>query len=176
MHVCFIPITEYDPNPLLFLTKRRRTVSVSETSEPRKSVSTDVIAPTQSQQKDKEKPKRGPGRPPKVDRLMSNESVGEEDVFIEERKKSTESKVNKRDDENNDDDDNVESEWNKLGISVSTSSRAKVTTTSRTREVIVTLAREDGVSLIKPLSDDKFLALYKLRANLVKSCHCVVKG
>lgn len=74
------PHVEYDPNPLLLLTKRRRTTSTSESvsSEPKKSVS--------EQSKDN-KVKRGPGRPPKTDRLLSSESTGDEDVFVNESQK-----------------------------------------------------------------------------------------
>ena len=68
-------ISEYDPHPLLLLTKRRRTLSTSESSEPRISCSNIPPSPKEN------KGKRGPGRPPKADRLISEESVGDEDVF-----------------------------------------------------------------------------------------------
>ncbi|XP_052818307.1 uncharacterized protein LOC128244317 isoform X2 [Mya arenaria] len=74
------PLVEYDPNPLLLLTKRRRTTSVSEGSEHRKSVS-DPLRRPQSEAGRESKGKRGPGRPPKTDRMLSNESIGDEDVF-----------------------------------------------------------------------------------------------
>lgn len=69
------PIVEYDPHPLLLLTKRRRTLSTSESSEPRISCSNIPPSPKEN------KIKRGPGRPPKADRLISEESMGDEDVF-----------------------------------------------------------------------------------------------
>ena len=99
--VFFFCISDYDPNPLLFITKRRRTASVSETSEPRKSVSTDC--PTTPDLQPKDKPKRGPGRPPKTDRPLANESVGEEDVFVVEKKKSSDT-TNKTKNDTSDDD------------------------------------------------------------------------
>ena len=57
------------------MTKRRRTLSTSESSEPRISCSNIPPSPKEN------KGKRGPGRPPKADRLISEESVGDEDVF-----------------------------------------------------------------------------------------------
>ncbi|KAK3601793.1 hypothetical protein CHS0354_041705 [Potamilus streckersoni] len=64
---------EYDPNPLLLLTKRRRTTTTSESSEPRKSLS-------------ESKPKRGPGRPPKLSKASAEPSEygDDEDVFTKE--------------------------------------------------------------------------------------------
>ncbi|XP_060605200.1 uncharacterized protein LOC132757782 isoform X3 [Ruditapes philippinarum] len=79
------PHVEYDPNPLLLLTARRRTMSTSESvsTEPKKSVSESSKDP---------KIKRGPGRPPKAERLMSNESMGDEDVFISDTQKDHDKK------------------------------------------------------------------------------------
>ena len=59
----------------MLLTKRRRTLSNSESNEPRISCSNIPSSPKEN------KVKRGPGRPPKADRLISEESVGDEDVF-----------------------------------------------------------------------------------------------
>lgn len=74
--ICTIALySEYDPHPLLLLTKRRRTLSTSESSEPRISCSNIPPSPKEN------KIKRGPGRPPKADRLISEESIGDEDVF-----------------------------------------------------------------------------------------------
>ena len=76
-NVDFTYDSEYDPHPLLLLTKRRRTLSTSESSEPR--ISCSNIPP--SPKEDIASAKRGPGRPSKADRLTSVESVGDEDVF-----------------------------------------------------------------------------------------------
>lgn len=90
-------ILEYDPNPLLLLTKRRRTLSTTE------STSSDVRKSTSESTKDSTKVKRGPGRPPKAERLLSNESIGDEDVFVKEttkqdsEKKSQSSNKSERD-------------------------------------------------------------------------------
>ncbi|XP_053387028.1 uncharacterized protein LOC123561998 isoform X2 [Mercenaria mercenaria] len=80
------PHVEYDPNPLLLLTARRRTMSTSESvsSEPKKST---------SESTKESKVKRGPGRPPKAERLMSSESVGDEDVFLNDTQKDTDKKT-----------------------------------------------------------------------------------
>ncbi|KAL3876603.1 hypothetical protein ACJMK2_034427 [Sinanodonta woodiana] len=71
------PQVEYDPNPLLLLTKRRRTTTTSESSEPRKSLS-------------ESKPKRGPGRPPKLPKASAEPSEygDDEDVFTKEIEKN----------------------------------------------------------------------------------------
>ncbi|KAL4240920.1 heterochromatin assembly [Mactra antiquata] len=82
------PHVEYDPNPLLLLTKRRRTLSTTE------STSNDVRKSTSEPVKDTIKVKRGPGRPPKTERLLSNESVGDEDVFIKDSPKQSNEKKN----------------------------------------------------------------------------------
>jgi len=88
-HIVFCVFSEYDPNPLLLLTKRRRTLSISESNESRKSHSADTTHKKPQVDSPKEvKVKRGPGRPPKTDRLMSVESVGDDDVFKNESSKS----------------------------------------------------------------------------------------
>lgn len=85
MNIHVTLVIEYDPNPLLLLTARRRTMSTSESvsTEPKKSVSEPAKDP---------KIKRGPGRPPKAERLMSNESIGDEDVFINDTQKDSDKK------------------------------------------------------------------------------------
>lgn len=96
-------LTEYDPNPLLLLTKRRRTMSTSEStsSEPKKS----------SSEVNKEcKGKRGPGRPPKPERLMSNESIGDEDVFLNDSQKQDNDKKKKTESMNNTEENNSSDE------------------------------------------------------------------
>lgn len=87
---------EYDPNPLLLLTKRRRTLSISESSEPRKSQSDPPQKKSQPDTGKEPKIKRGPGRPPKTDRLISVESVGDEDVFSNETSKTEGGKKSKQ--------------------------------------------------------------------------------
>lgn len=60
--------------------------SESTSSEPKKSTSEST--------KDA-KVKRGPGRPPKTERLMSNESIGDEDVFVNDSEKQNNDKKSK---------------------------------------------------------------------------------
>lgn len=60
--------------------------SESTSSEPKKSTSEST--------KDA-KVKRGPGRPPKTERLMSSESLGDEDVFVNDSEKHNNDKKSK---------------------------------------------------------------------------------
>lgn len=56
------------------------------------------------------KGKRGPGRPPKAERLMSNESIGDEDVFLNDSQKQDTDKKNKTGSKNSTDENNSSDE------------------------------------------------------------------
>lgn len=81
-------------------------MSISESSESRKSQSESASKKPQSdtpRESKEPKVKRGPGRPPKTDRLVSMESVGDEDVFTNDSKTDDE-KRNKTSDSDNESD------------------------------------------------------------------------